>query len=84
VRESHLERVNWLIKALYGGDGESRGDLIRAWAQGRPPAGAPPGTAGILARNAPVAAVMTDFYRAIQSKAGRPPTRGGRLRLLCP
>ena len=76
--------VNWLITALYGGEWETRGELIRAWAQGRRPAGAPPGTAEILGRNAPVAAVMTDFYRTLQRDSRATPYPGERLQRLCP
>lgn len=76
--------VNWLIAALYCGDWEVRGELIQAWAQGRAPAGAPPGTAEVLARNAPVAAVMTDFYRTLQEESRTTPYPRERLHLLCP
>ncbi|MGX1561327.1 protein kinase family protein [Streptomyces sp. NPDC055506] len=75
--------VNWLITALYGGDWEERGALMQAWAEGRQPTGAPPGTAAILSRNAPVAAVMTDFYRRVQGVSRTTPYPGERLRRLC-
>ncbi|AMW15262.1 hypothetical protein A4E84_10260 [Streptomyces qaidamensis] len=76
--------VNWLITALYGGDWEIRGELIRAWAEGRQPTGAPPGVAEVLTRNAPVAEVMTDFYRTLQEKSRRTPYPRKRLERLCP
>ncbi|MFC9686291.1 protein kinase family protein [Streptomyces sp. NPDC056948] len=76
--------VNWLITALYAGDWEERGALIQAWAEGRQASGAPPGTAEILRRNAPVAAVMTDFYRRVQGVSRTTPYPGERLRRLCP
>jgi hypothetical protein len=76
--------VNWLITALYGGDWEIRGELIRAWAEGRQPTGAPPGVAEILTRNAPVAEVMTDFYRTLQGKSRTTPYPRERLERLCP
>ncbi|MFF7869939.1 protein kinase family protein [Streptomyces qaidamensis] len=76
--------VNWLITALYGGDWEIREELIRAWAEGRQPTGAPPGVAEVLTRNAPVAEVMTDFYRALQGKSRRTPYPRKRLERLCP
>ncbi|GGV69632.1 hypothetical protein GCM10010228_25400 [Streptomyces massasporeus] len=38
--------VNWLISALYGEDWEVRGELIRAWAQGRRLAGGATGDSG--------------------------------------
>ncbi|MFJ3621335.1 protein kinase family protein [Streptomyces iakyrus] len=76
--------VNWLITALYGGDWEIRGELIRAWAEGRQPTGAPPGVAEILTRNAPVAEVMTDFYRTLQGKSRTTPYPRKRLERRCP
>ncbi|MFI6372696.1 hypothetical protein [Streptomyces sp. NPDC050546] len=76
--------MNWLITALYAGDWEERGSLIQAWAEGRQPTGAPPGTAEILSRNARVAAVMTDFYRGVQEVSRTTPYPGERLRRLCP
>ncbi|WP_435282409.1 protein kinase family protein [Streptomyces koelreuteriae] len=79
--------VNWLITTLYTGDWEAREDreaLIQAWAEGRQPTGSPPGTAEILSRNAPVAAVMTDFYRRVQGVSRTTPYPAERLRQLCP
>ncbi|MBR8641118.1 protein kinase family protein [Streptomyces tuirus] len=76
--------VNWLITALCGDDWEVRGGLIRAWAGGRRPTAVPPGTAEILARHAPVAAVMTDFYRKLQLESRTTPYPGEALRRLCP
>ncbi|MFH8498127.1 hypothetical protein [Streptomyces coeruleorubidus] len=76
--------VNWLVTALYGADWETRGALIRAWAEGQQPTGAPPGTARILARHAPVAAVMTDFYRTIQEVSRTTSYPAERLRRFCP
>ncbi|MGW0612089.1 protein kinase family protein [Streptomyces sp. NPDC002788] len=76
--------VNWLVTALYDDTWEERTERIRAWADGRRPTGVPPGTADLLTRNAPVAAVMTDFYRSIQSESRTTPYPGERLRQLCP
>ncbi|MEU6178048.1 protein kinase family protein [Streptomyces coeruleorubidus] len=76
--------VNWLVTALFGADWEIRGALIRAWAEGEQPTGVPPGTARILARHAPVAAVMTDFYRTIQEVSRTTPYPAEKLRRFCP
>lgn len=76
--------VNWLLTALYGGDWEIRGELMRAWAEGRQPTSAPPGVAEVLTRNAPVAEVMTDFHRALQGESRRTPYPRKRLERLCP
>lgn len=75
--------VNWLTTALHGADWEIRGALIRAWAEGQQPIGVPPGTAKILARHAPVAAVMTDFYRTIQEVSRTTPYPSEKLRQFC-
>ncbi|GAA3634914.1 hypothetical protein GCM10023079_26590 [Streptomyces chitinivorans] len=56
--------VNWLVTALYGyriEDREGRRALVRAYAGGRRPTGIPEEAAAIIARHAPVAAVMSDF-----------------------
>ncbi|MEV3969949.1 protein kinase family protein [Streptomyces sp. NPDC050698] len=76
--------VNWLVTALYGDEGDARETRIRAWAQGGRPVDAPPGIAKILTRHAPVAAVMTDFYRTLQRKSRKTPYPAGKLRRLSP
>ncbi|MGY1456446.1 protein kinase family protein [Streptomyces sp. SS8] len=56
--------VNWLVTALCGyrvEDREGRRALVRAYAEGRRPTGIPEEAAQIIARHAPVAAVMSDF-----------------------
>jgi hypothetical protein len=64
---THL--VLWLITALYGYGEEERSAFVRACAQGDYRLGIPPQAAAILTRHAPVAAVMTDFYREFQLKS---------------
>ncbi|NKE62293.1 protein kinase family protein [Lentzea sp. PSKA42] len=61
---THL--VMWLIAELYGYKGDDFTAFVRACARGEQPAGVPPQVAAILTRHAPVAAVMTDFYRRFQ------------------
>jgi len=64
---THL--VNWLAAALYGyGPGERRA-FAGACAQGSPPGDVPAAVAAILARYAPVAAVMGDFYRQFRQES---------------
>lgn len=58
---THL--VIWLVTALYGYEGDERGAFVRACARGERPTGIPSQVAEILTRYAPVAAVMTDYYR---------------------
>ncbi|MFM9558245.1 MULTISPECIES: protein kinase family protein [Streptomyces] len=57
---THL--VNWLAVALYGHAPEERREFVRACARGALPADLPGTIAALLARHAPVAAVMGDFY----------------------
>ncbi|MDX2854049.1 protein kinase family protein [Streptomyces sp. PA03-3a] len=68
---THL--VIWLVTALYGYRGEERSAFVRACAQGERPKGIPPQVAAILTRHAPLAAVMTDFYRKFQLESRQTP-----------
>jgi hypothetical protein len=61
---THL--VRWLVTALYGYQGENRDALVRKYSEGERPRGIPEAAAAILARHAPLAAVMSDFYRKLQ------------------
>lgn len=68
--------VNWLVTALYGyhrEDREGRRALVRAYAAGKRPTGIPAVAAAILARHAPVAAVLADFTGAFRSRSRRTP-----------
>jgi len=64
---THL--VSWLITALYGYQGDQRSAFLRACAQGERPTGIPPKAAALVSRHAPLAAVMTDFYRKLQGES---------------
>ncbi|UBU08477.1 serine/threonine-protein kinase [Nonomuraea gerenzanensis] len=67
-------RVNWLITALYGlrrEDQEDRDERVHAFAEGEHPTGIPAEAAAIIARHAPIAAVMSDFYRTFQRRSRR-------------
>lgn len=64
---THL--VNWLAVALYGHGPDERRAFVRACAQGVPPEGVPAAIADVLVRDAPVAAVMGDFYRRFQRES---------------
>ncbi|SEP00292.1 hypothetical protein [Amycolatopsis saalfeldensis] len=68
---THL--VIWLVTALYGYRGEERSAFVRACAQGERPKGIPPEVAAILAEHAPLAEVMTDFYRKFQLESRQAP-----------
>jgi hypothetical protein len=68
--------VNWLVTALYGyqrQDREDRYELVRAYAEGRRATGIPEDPAAILARHAPIAAVISDFNRKFQRQSRKTP-----------
>ncbi|WP_405772053.1 protein kinase family protein [Actinacidiphila glaucinigra] len=68
--------VNWLVTALFGfrrQDREGRYALVRAYAEGRRPEGIPEAVAAILARHAPVAAVMSEFNLSFQRRSRQTP-----------
>lgn len=72
--------VNWLITALYGYGRSEREALIRACAEGAPPPDGPQEARSILARHAPLAAVMTEFYGRIQDDSRETPYPSRALR----
>lgn len=68
--------MNWLVTALFGfrrQDREGRYALVRAYAEGRRPEGIPEAVAAILARHAPVAAVMSEFNLSFQRRSRQTP-----------
>lgn len=65
--------VNWLVTALYGYGRDDREAQVRAYAQGERPAGIPEEAAAILARYAPLTAVMADFFRKLQRQSRETP-----------
>ena len=68
--------VNWLVTALGGcrrEDRDGRYALVRAYAEGERPTGIPEEAAAIIARHAPVAAVVSDFHRTFQSRSRQAP-----------
>lgn len=68
---THL--VHWLVTALYGYQQEDRDAFVRACAGGRNPVGIPRSAAAIVMRYAPVAAVMSEFYRELQGESRTTP-----------
>jgi len=68
---SHL--VNWIIRALNGYGPTECAALVHAIARGAAPPPAPPRTRAILARDAPLAAVLTDFYGTLQHESRETP-----------
>ncbi len=68
---THL--VNWLAVALYGYEPEERKAFVHTCAQGVSPEAVPASVAALLARYAPVAAVMGGFYRAFQQEGRATP-----------
>jgi hypothetical protein len=65
--------VNWLVTALYGYERDDREAQVRAYSQGEPPTGIPEAAAAILARYAPLTAVMADFFRKLQHESRETP-----------
>ncbi|MFC9242832.1 protein kinase family protein [Streptomyces sp. NPDC057136] len=65
--------VNWLVTALHGHGRDDREAQVRAYAQGERPTGNPEVAAAILARHAPLAAVMADFFRKLQYESRETP-----------
>ncbi len=68
--------VNWLVTALYGfqvDDRDGRYVAVRAYAEGRQPVGVPDEAAKIIARHAPIAAVISDFNRKFERQSRRTP-----------
>jgi len=65
--------VNWLTVALYGYGPEERKEFVRTCARGVTPEGVPPEVAAVLVRDAPVAAVVGDFYREFQRESRATP-----------
>lgn len=61
--------VNWLVTALYGHGRDDREAQVRAYAQGERPTGIPEAVAAIIARHAPLTAVMADFFRKLQHES---------------
>jgi hypothetical protein len=68
---THL--VIWLVTALYGYEGDERSAFVRACARGEVPTGIPSQIAAILTRYAPVAEVMTDYYREFRFESRQTP-----------
>ncbi|MBM7440222.1 protein kinase family protein [Streptomyces sp. HB132] len=68
--------VNWLVTALFGyrrEDADGRHALVRAYAEGKRPTGIPEEAAAIIARLAPIAAVISDFNRTFQRGSRQTP-----------
>ncbi|MFC5287656.1 hypothetical protein ACFPM7_11400 [Actinokineospora guangxiensis] len=71
--------VVWLVVELFGLRGDELGAFLRACARGEPPAGVPGWVRPILLRHAPVAAVMTDFFRRFRAESRQTPYPAERL-----
>ncbi|CAM5234962.1 hypothetical protein SHIRM173S_05338 [Streptomyces hirsutus] len=65
--------VNWLVTALYGYRRDDREAQVRAYAQGERPREIPEEAAAILARHAPLTAVMADFFRTFERESRETP-----------
>ncbi|RMI39470.1 serine/threonine-protein kinase [Streptomyces triticirhizae] len=65
--------VNWLSVALYGHPPEERAAFVRACARGDVPENVSAGVAALLARHAPVAEVMGEFFRRFRRESRATP-----------
>lgn len=65
--------VNWLAVAVYGFGPDERRAFVQTCAEGVAPAGVPAAVAGLLLRDAPVAAVVGDFHRRFQRESRTTP-----------
>ncbi|GGP55335.1 protein kinase family protein [Streptomyces calvus] len=69
---THL--VNWLAAALFGYAPQERREFVRACAEGASPGnGVPAAVAALLARHAPLAAGMGDFYHRFRQESRTTP-----------
>ncbi|MFI9582202.1 protein kinase family protein [Streptomyces sp. NPDC052236] len=65
--------ANWLVTTLYGYGRDDRDARMRAYAQGEHPTGIPETAAAIVARDAPLAAVMADFIGKLRHESRETP-----------
>ncbi|MDG9700825.1 protein kinase family protein [Streptomyces sp. DH37] len=65
--------VNWLVTALYGHGRDDREAQVRAYARGERPTGIPEAAAAVIARHAPLTAVMADFFRRFRHESRETP-----------
>lgn len=65
--------VNWLLVDQYDLARVPRAAQVRAYAQGAHPTGIPTAAAALLARHAPTAAVMGDFFHELQRESRQTP-----------
>jgi hypothetical protein len=65
--------VNWLVTALYGYGRDDREAQVRAYSRGERPTGIPEAAAAVLARHAPLTAVMADFFRRFRYESRETP-----------
>ncbi|WP_037676091.1 protein kinase family protein [Streptomyces griseus] len=72
--------VTWLVVALHGYDRDAREAYIRACADGARPEGIPAAAADVIARHAPVAAMMNDFSRRFEKESRQTPFPHDELR----
>ena len=68
---THL--VNWLVTDLYGYDRKEREAFVRACAVGARADGVPEAAAAIIARDAPLAAVLNGFFGRLRQESRRTP-----------
>ncbi|MCX5418822.1 protein kinase family protein [Streptomyces sp. NBC_00078] len=78
---SRAHLVNWLVTALYGYDRQEREAFVRACAIGARTEGIPRTAAAIIARDAPLTAVLNGFFDRLRKDGSRTPYPYEELRL---
>ncbi|MFF4503429.1 protein kinase family protein [Streptomyces sp. NPDC001401] len=78
---SRAHLVNWLVTALYGYDRQEREAFVRACAIGAHTDGLPEAATAIIARDAPLTAVLNGFFRRLRTESRQTPYPYEDLRL---
>ncbi|KIF72149.1 hypothetical protein HY68_13700 [Streptomyces sp. AcH 505] len=76
--------ANWLVTGLKGLGGRERQELLGAYAQGKHPTGVPATAASILTRYAPLAVVVTEFFRKLRDESRQTPYPAEEIRRRSP
>lgn len=72
-RYTAMYMSQWLVTALFGSGRQEREARLRAYARGEFPTAVPETAAAILARDAPAAVAMTDFFHTLQHESRQAP-----------
>ncbi|MCX5206449.1 protein kinase family protein [Streptomyces sp. NBC_00237] len=65
--------VSWMVANLYGYEREERVARVQAYAQGEIPTGIPDSVAKLIIRDAPLTALLSDFFRRFREESRETP-----------